>query len=160
MEQLCKPGSPFLIRVKTVSRFLIEKSGLGYGLRVLPNRLVDPVFAWAVEHERCPRIEELRPAVDFLLGATAFRYMSIFRYTFEHMAFATAVDGEHRQLPFPTEAIVGKCRAHWGSLGDGTGRVATLGATGIEQKKAGLRKQECGPVSPYCPEGSILSARR
>lgn len=163
MKQLCKPGSPFLVRVKAVSRFLIDKSGLGYGIRLLPNRLLDPVFAWAIEHKHFPRIEELRPAVDFLLGAAAFRYMSIFRYTFEHMAFATAVDGEHRELSFPTKAIVGKCRAHWGSLRDGTGRVANLSATGDEQKKrdfvnnnADLFLHIVQKVPFYLPEGKTV----
>jgi len=119
MEALSKDES-FLSRLERAVSRSASDSGLGYALHEVPKRLLDPVFAWAATHKRDElESEDFAPAWAFLLGATAFRYMSIFGPTFERIALEKALRAASRGATFPLEPILRECRARWPELRKG-----------------------------------------
>ena len=126
MEKLCDDGrSPFLSRLRVICRRLVEDSGLGYGLREIPKRLLDPVLAWAVARETSTEAD-LEPAVAFLVGATAFRYTLIFGHTFEHVAMEMAATAGAANNEFPLTEILKECLHRWPRLERGRRSVSRL----------------------------------
>lgn len=126
MEELCDDErSPFLSRLRGICRRLVEDSGLGYGLRGIPKRVLDPVLAWAVAREKSTEAD-LEPAVAFLVGATAFRYTSIFGHTFEHVAMEMAMAAGQANEQFPLTEILKECLHRWPRLGLGRRSVSRL----------------------------------
>jgi hypothetical protein len=140
MEKRSETDSRFLQCVQSISRKAIEDSGLGHALHVIPKRLLDPVFAWAWARkpDRLGKAD-LKPAWAFLLGAQAFRYISIFGATFERLAFEMAVKAGERGEAFPVEDIVAECRVRWPGLRQGRRRVASLGNGRDARAKACMR---------------------
>lgn len=107
----------FRERLKRFVNQTVRRSKLGYGLHEIPKRLLDPVLAWAALHrEEVLDDSYAKPAWDFLVGATAFRYLSVFGPAFEGVAMKAAIEAGRKGHRFPTEQIVDECRSKWPQL--------------------------------------------
>lgn len=120
----------FRSRVRTVAERAARRSELGHALHEIPKRLLDPVFAWAATHEKDElTAKDFAPAWAFLLGAAAFRYLSVFGPAFERIAMKTAVEAGSRGEPFPVESIIAQCRTRWPDMWRGQRKVIGLPTT-------------------------------
>ena len=135
MEELARPGSPFLAGAERVGTAAVQCSGLGLALRHLPQQLFDPVVAWAAARGASGLGEDaLAPAWAFLLGAAAFGYRSTFGLTFERLAFAQALVAGRAGGVFPLSAIAGAARSRWPGLTRGRRTVRGVGTD--DEKRA------------------------
>lgn len=120
MRRIARDDAPALGRIGRLGRWLTEESQLGHGLRSMNALLLDHVFAWAAVNEKLDGnadAHEWLPAVEnFLVGAQAFRWATIFRDTFSRHAFEQAVAAGCNGEPFPVEAIVRAARRQWPEL--------------------------------------------
>ena len=127
MQALSQTGSEFLNRIRMLALLASRRSKLGYALHLIPKRLWDPVFAWAATHKTGELDDAaLLPAWEFLVGATAFRYLSVFGPAFERICMAKAVEAGTDGEPFPLADIISECRAKWPGLRRGQRAVVSL----------------------------------
>lgn len=161
MERLAHEDSHLLVRLEEISKAAIETSGLGHGLTEISERLFDPVLAWALTRNRPPVGDEhLQPAWAFLLGASAFRYRTVFGDTFERLALEHAMRAAAHDQPFPIAAIAEACREKWEGLKRGRQRIA--GVDSEEEKRAfvdgnrGLLLRVVQRVPFEIPEGHAI----
>lgn len=95
----------FLLRIETLSNYLREKSGLGYGLRFVDRNLLPHVYGWAASH---PQLEsaDLSDAALYLLGSTLFRLYPKFRDTYSRLAMVCSLKSGRESAAFPTREIL------------------------------------------------------
>ena len=116
MEQLSEDAG-FQSRLRRFVKLTVQRSKLGYGLHEIPKRLLDPVLAWAGIHTKeVLDHSDMTPAWAFLVGATAFRYLSIFGPAFERLAMTAAIEAGENGEAFPTGRILDECRKNWPEL--------------------------------------------
>ena len=134
MQALSKTGSVFLDRLKMLARLASRRSKLGYALHLIPKRLWDPVFAWAAQHKTGELDDAaLLPAWEFLVGATAFRYLSVFGPAFERVCMEEAVKAGAQGEAFPLGKILERCREKWPGLRRGQRAVVGLEDDGAKR---------------------------
>lgn len=130
MRSILSPMGPAVARARECMATMIRHSRLGHGLRVVPHPLLEHVLAWACVNPLADDPEYLRaqvPAVDdYLSGATAFRYVSVFRLTFLRRAFLEAIAAASQESGFPVDRILTAVRAKWPDGHSGTRAVARL----------------------------------
>jgi hypothetical protein len=128
LEDLVSSG-PELGRMRLLTRALVDRSPLGHGLRLVDAQLYDHVLAWAavnaaVEDEGW--LAAVLPAVEaYLVGATAYRYLTVLRDTFSRLAFREALAAGSLGEAFPLERIVAAARRLWPALAVGQRSVQT-----------------------------------
>jgi hypothetical protein len=115
LKALCAPNGLVLNRLHNVATAIVERSGLGYAIRSLPNTLFDPVLAWAAVAAQNGDLsdEDVTDIAAFLVGAAVFRYPQVYddawaRLTFQ-MALAAGIDDK----PFPVAGILAATRSRW-----------------------------------------------
>jgi hypothetical protein len=117
MARLAADGSEPLGRIGLLGRLLTAESGLGYGLREVDGALLDHVFGWVAVHPQGTDeayLSSQLPEIDaYLLGATAFRYPTVFRDTFARVGFAQAIDAGTAGDGFPLGGILRATRTQW-----------------------------------------------
>jgi hypothetical protein len=113
-------SSPELHRMRLVTSALTSGSHLGHGLRLVDAQLFDHVLAWAAVNESIESVAELTawlPGVaTYLVGATAYRYLTVLRDTFSRLAFREALAAGVLGEPFPLERVVAASRRQWPDL--------------------------------------------
>ena len=134
MERSAKPDSRLIGRLRDISKWTIEISGLGHGLNVVHPALFDHVFGWAVAREHWPPSpDELACAWSYLLGASAFGYRQVFAEPFDRLAFEHALQAGAHNEAFPLDAIASNCQAQWPGLKKSRQQIASV-ATPDEQR--------------------------
>lgn len=120
MQQLAADESPVMARLGVLGRLLTTESGLGYGLRIIDDKLLDHVFGWAAVNESADDEAYVRDHLQvveaYLIGAHAFRYSTVFLDGFLRLGFAEAVAAGAAGEPFPTKRIVAGARRRWEGL--------------------------------------------
>lgn len=135
MEDLARPGSPFLAAAERIGTAAVQSSGLGLALRHLPAQLFDPVVAWAAARGADALAEPaLAPAWAFVLGAAAFGYRSTFGPAFERLAFAHALRAGKAGEVFPLSGIASAAATTWPGLTRSRRMVRGVGTD--EEKRA------------------------
>jgi hypothetical protein len=98
---------------RAVSEFLIEESGLGYGMRLVDRHLIDHVLGWTAGLS-IPRVDpgkmELDRLVEYLFWGTALRLSPVFGDGFSRLAMGMAIE---RDGAFPHEGILQAVRQRW-----------------------------------------------
>jgi hypothetical protein len=119
LEDLVSTG-PQLARMAALSNSLIDRSGLGHGLRLVHDDLLDHVFGWVSVNPAADEPDFLPSAVvdvaTYLVGATAYYYPTVGRDTFSRIALREAVAAGHAGESFPVERIVAAARRQWPEL--------------------------------------------
>ena len=130
MERLAADDSPVLARIGVLGRLLTEESSLGHGLRLIDDGLLDHVLGWAAVRPDGSDEEAMRrelPVIEtYLLGAHAFRYVTVFRDGFRRLGFAEALAAGAEGLPFPIERIIAGAHRRWSGLRRGQQWVAPV----------------------------------
>jgi hypothetical protein len=130
MQQLAADDSPVMARLGVLGRLLTTESALGYGLRLIDEKLLDHVFGWAAVNESATDESFVRghlPEIEaYLVGAHAFRYPTTFLDGFLRLAFAEAVAAGATGEAFPTERIVAGARRRWENLKRGQQWIAPI----------------------------------
>jgi len=107
MRRIAQDDSVMLPRIVCLERWLVNESGIGYGLRDINPLLLDHVYGWAAVNAALDYSSDsanlLRPAAEFLIGAQAFRYPTVFTNAFSRLAFAEALGAGEVGGAFPTE---------------------------------------------------------
>jgi len=128
MRNLSRGENVALERIGRIGRMIEKDTRLGYGLKELDGSpLFDHVFGWAAV---CPKANsdefvkaELKRIETYLIGATIFRYPTVFRDAFDRMAFLEALHAGKNCLPFPIEKILDGCLNRWPELKSGLRKV-------------------------------------
>lgn len=130
MQQLAADQSPVMVRLGVLGRLLTTESAIGYGLRLIDDKLLDHVFGWAAVNESAADegyVRDHLPAIEaYLVGAHAFRYSTIFLDGYLRLAFAEGVAAGAAGETFPTERIVAGARRRWENLKRGQQWVAPV----------------------------------
>lgn len=119
LESLVTSG-PELRRMKLLTSALIDVSGLGHALHLVDPQLYDHVLGWAavneaIENER--KLQDWLPTISsYLVGATAYRHLTVLRDTFSRLAFREALAAGVSGEPFPLERVVAASRRQWPEL--------------------------------------------
>ena len=127
MRGLAAPGSPALRRMSVLMGVVAERSGLGFGLYSVDQRLWDPVLAWAAVHpagDDPAVIEQSLPAIDaFLLGATSFRWAGVLGDRFARLAMTEGLAAGVAGEPFPVDRLPPVARSASATLQGGRDSV-------------------------------------
>lgn len=135
MECFAQANSRLLLRIRDISKWAIESSGLGHALNVVHPALFDHVFGWAVARNHWPpTTDDLACAWSYLFGASAFRYRQVFAEPFDRLAFHRALQAGAHNEPFPLGAIAGDCQVQWPGLRKSRQQIAKV-TTQSEQRR-------------------------
>jgi hypothetical protein len=130
MQQLAADDSPVMARLGVLGQLLTTESSLGYGLRLIDDKLLDHIFGWAAVNKAAKDESYVRdhlPEIEaYLVGAHAFRYPTTFLDGFLRLAFAEAVAAGATSEAFPTERIVAGARRRWENLKRGQQWIAPI----------------------------------
>ena len=123
MRQMAREGSEVLARVGILGRLLSSEGRLGYGLHGVSSGLLDHAFGWAAINPEASNEGYLReqiPAIEaYFVGATAFRYATVFRDAFAQLGLEQALEAGRNGEPFPVHLIAKACREKWYGLKNG-----------------------------------------
>lgn len=119
LEGLVTSG-PELRRMSGITSALIDGSGLGHALHLVDEQLYDHVLGWAAVNpaiENEGRLQDWLPTVSsYLVGATAYRHLTVLRDTFSRLAFREALAAGVASEPFPIDRIAAASRRQWPEL--------------------------------------------
>ena len=131
MRSLSREGNEVLERIGRLGRMIETESRLGYGLwEVADSPLFDHVFAWAAVCPKAVSVEflktELHRIETYLIGATIFRYPTVFRDAFDQLGFSEALFAGMNCRSFPLERILEGCLNRWPELKSGLRKVQNI----------------------------------
>lgn len=106
--------------MEAVASALIDDSGMGHALNLVDAQLYDHVLGWAAVNdaiENEAQLQDWLPIISsYLVGATAYRHLTVLRDTFSRLAFREALAAGTSGEPFPLERIVAASRRQWPEL--------------------------------------------
>ena len=107
-------STQLLHRLNEASKFLIERSGLGYALRFVDPHLLDHALGCTARQSKSGHDADFKVIANYLFWGTAFRLYPVFRETFSREAMALAV--KEPATAFPLGDILRYVRKTWKDL--------------------------------------------